>query len=277
LRLRVTYHRTADLVSDHDQQFRHGGVLVRVPAQAERGQQVELDLVTPDGQTLPVDARVLQVLPVGLALEFKPQSVPGLADAIAAARVAPPTPSLRAPEHVDLDAEADLGFALVPADPDPDLDPDPDPVPEPVPEPADDDDQSTATTAPARVAGSNSAKKMQLALHGSRDERAAILRDLNKTLHPLVLKNPNLQLDEVVAMAKMTTISPEVLKAIADRREWAGRPEIALALVRNPKTPAPLAIKLLANVSPAELRQLAKDTRTRAPIQAAARKRLLTP
>src|SRR5262249_7992808 len=33
-------------------------------------------------------------------------------------------------------------------------------------------------------------EKIQLALHGSRDDRAQILRDKNRTLHPFVLKNP---------------------------------------------------------------------------------------
>ena len=122
----------------------------------------------------------------------------------------------------------------------------------------------------------NVAKKIALALHGNKDERAAILRDLNKLFHPYVLRNPNLQLDEVLAMAKMTTLSAEVLKTIAERREWMARPEIALALVRNPKCPAPVAVKLLGNVSPADLRQLAKDTKTRPAIQQAARKKILS-
>ena len=121
-----------------------------------------------------------------------------------------------------------------------------------------------------------SQEKIQIALKGSRDERQAILRDVNKMVHAHVLKNPNVQLDEVASMAKMTTVSPDLLAAIAQRREWAGRPEIAQALVRNPKTPIPTAVKLLDNLSMSELRILAKDSHTRAPIQAAARKKLLT-
>lgn len=53
------------------------------------------------------------------------------------------------------------------------------------------------------------------------------------------------------------------------------RPEIAIALVRNPKVPPPLAIRLLDHVSAAELRQLAKDSRTREPVQRAARKKVM--
>ena len=62
-------------------------------------------------------------------------------------------------------------------------------------------------------------------------------------LHKYVLKNPQLQLEEVVFVARMATAAPESLVFIAGRREWAERPEVAIALVRNPKTPVPLAIK----------------------------------
>ena len=136
----------------------------------------------------------------------------------------------------------------------------------------------TATTAaPKKPAAAVMADKIQQALHGSRDERAAILRDTNPALHPYVLKNPNLQVDEVLAIARSATVSAEVYKQIADRREWGSRPDIALAMVRNPKVPVPIALRLLDHVGREDLRQLAKDHKTRGPIQAAARKRVITP
>ena len=117
--------------------------------------------------------------------------------------------------------------------------------------------------------------KIQLALTGNREERTAILRELNKSLHVHVLRNPGLQLDEVVAIAKMTNVSPDLLMGVANRREWSGRPEVAIALVRNPKTPVDVAVKLLDKVSAADLRFLAKDPNARPPVQAAARKKVL--
>lgn len=121
-----------------------------------------------------------------------------------------------------------------------------------------------------------SASRIPTALRGNRDERMAIMRENVPALHGHVLRNPGLQLDEVAAIAKMRTVSSELLKQIADRREWAQRPEIALALVRNPKTPVGVAIKLLDHVAPGELRQLAKDTHTRTPIQHAARRKVVS-
>jgi len=136
---------------------------------------------------------------------------------------------------------------------------------------------AAAPRAAARPAtGAETAAKIQQALHGNKDERSRIVRDSNRMLHGYVLRNPGLGLDEVLAIAKMNTVAPDLLSAIAERKEWAQRPDIALALVRNPKTPTPTAVRLLDYVAPAELRRLAKDSRTRTPVQQAARKKVIT-
>ena len=117
---------------------------------------------------------------------------------------------------------------------------------------------------------------IQLALHGDRDQRMEILRGRNRALHAYVLRNPALSVDEIATIARMTTVSPEVLVQIAERREWGHRPEVAASLIRNPTMPVPVAIKLLDHVADHELRNLAKDARTREPIQRAARRKLLS-
>jgi hypothetical protein len=128
---------------------------------------------------------------------------------------------------------------------------------------------------PPSAHGPALAKKIQQALHGDKTQRTALLREQNKMIHGYVVRNAQIQLDEVVAIARMTTVSVDVLTYIAARREWAERPEVAIALVRNPKTPVPLAIRLLDRVAPAELRQLAKTTTVREAILRAARKKVV--
>ena len=238
VRLRVTYHRPADLVDDHDAQIARGGLLVRVepPPGLLPFAEVELEIAAdfpPLDDEVTLAGQVLQLLPgAGVAVAFDPAP---LAAAVAQARAAAPVDG-PAPTH-------ELATAA--------------------PRPA-----------PARAAA-DTAAKIQLALHGNRDDRARVLRDLNKMLHPYVLRNPNVGIDEVLAMAKMASVSPELLKQISERKEWAQRPDIAIALVRNPKLPTPMAIRLLDYVSPLELRQLAKDTRTRPAVQQAARKKVV--
>ena len=102
-------------------------------------------------------------------------------------------------------------------------------------------------------------ERMKLAQTCDREQRFALLRDPNQQLHALVLRNPRIGLDEVQWAARLTSLSPEALKAIADHPEWGQNPAIATALVKNPKTPVPVALKLLPRLPAAEVRALAKS------------------
>lgn len=269
MRLRVEYRRAAELVADYDEQIRRGGLLVKgdPPPGTELFSEARLELVTPGG-TFVAKGQIVQVVRgIGVAVAFRPEEVAGLLEAVEAARGGDAPSAARASAGASLTAPATSTATPTPTPP-----PTPAPTPPPTPTPA-----PTPQDIHARMKTATTAQKIQMALHGNKDERAAILRDLNKTLHPYVLRNPGLQLDEVLAIAKMTTVSPELLKAIVERLEWSQRPEIAIALVRNPKVPVPLALRLLDHVSPTDLRQLAKDTRTRLPIQQAARRKVLSP
>ncbi len=113
-------------------------------------------------------------------------------------------------------------------------------------------------TAAERIAALTVGQKIALAMAGERDERTALLRDHNKVLHAYVLRNPRIQLDEVQFAAKLATLSPDGLKAIAEHPEWGQNPTICTALVRNPHTPLPLAIRMLPRLSPTEIRAIAK-------------------
>lgn len=116
-------------------------------------------------------------------------------------------------------------------------------------------------------------EKMQLALAGTREERTALLRDVNKTIHLFVLKNPRIGLDEVQAAAKAPNTSPDALKMIAEHKEWSMNAQVCTGLVRNPKTPMPLALRMLERVPVSELRAIAKGG-AREQIVHAARKKV---
>ncbi|HJZ88481.1 MAG TPA: hypothetical protein VKN99_25085 [Polyangia bacterium] len=256
MRLRVRYSCPAQLVADHDHQFVRGGLLVRVepPPGVTLFEEVELEVVGPSGQTVVMPGQVVQLLPgVGVAVTFEPELLAALAGDVAAARAAAPQATGRPTTH---EVVAD-------APPTPTQSP---PPPEPAP--------AARPEAHARMRTATMAQKIQMALHGDKDERALIVRDINRSLHRYVLQNPHTGADEVLAFAKLATVSPDFLQAICDRRDWAQRQDIALALVRNPKTPPPSAVKLLDFVGESELRRLAKDPSTRVPIRQAASKKL---
>jgi len=249
VRLRVRYHRPAELVRDHDEQLACGGLLVRVepPAGLSLFDAIELEIVPPDGSPVLVSGQVVQLLPgVGVAVGLGSEALAALAGAMVAARAAGDRPG-RAAEHA-------LATRPGAASPPP---------------------AAPAGDAYTRVRAATTAEKIQMALHGGKDERALILRDINRSLHRYVLQNPHLGVDEVLAIAKMPTVSPELLVAVSERKDWAQRQDIATALVRNPKTPPPVAARLLDYVGTAELRRLVKDPGTRTPVRQAASKKLL--
>jgi len=118
-------------------------------------------------------------------------------------------------------------------------------------------------------------EKVQKALHGTREERNAILRDRDRTLHPFVLKNPQLDADDVVGIAKNPQMTSDMLQQIGDHKEWLQRASVALALARNPRTPPELAVRALDHVSLEALRHIAKGSGVPPNVTAAARKKLL--
>jgi len=116
--------------------------------------------------------------------------------------------------------------------------------------------------------------KLALAKSAGREVRFQLLRDPNQQLHVLVLKNPRITLEEVSWAARQGTLSPDALKLIGEHPEWSQSPAIVTALVRNPKTPVPLAVRLVSRLPIAELRALAKS-QGRPQVVQAAKKALL--
>lgn len=246
MRLRVRYHRYRDLVQDWEQQLSRGGMLVRVepPSGLGQFQAIELQIVAPRGAIV-LPSQVVQVFPsVGVAVTFAPNTVLEAA-------------AMNAKTTSESGEGADAEHSVV-------------------------DESSTERVRPVQIesvapklAGNPIAEQLQRALYGGRDDRAAVMREGNAAMQTQLLRNPGLQLDEVASIARMRTVTVELLKIISEKREWASRPEIALALVRNPKTPIAIAVRLLDHISRDDLRQIAKDHNTRAPIQNAARKKVL--
>jgi len=124
-----------------------------------------------------------------------------------------------------------------------------------------------------RLAQLSPSQKMALALQCGREERHHLLRDNNKVLHAYVLRNPRIGTDEVQAAARLNSLSPEALKVISEHPEWGQNPTICAALVRNPKTPMPIALQLLPRIPLTDLRAIAKGA-ARQQIVTAARKLL---
>ena len=121
-----------------------------------------------------------------------------------------------------------------------------------------------------RIRQMNVSEKMRLASKASRGERQILLRDGSPQVLMGLLANPRIEDKEVLALAKSTSASGGVLQRIAKDRRWSGNYEIRLALVKNPQTPTPLALKFLETLREPDLRVLAKGSMVREAIRGAA-------
>lgn len=124
-----------------------------------------------------------------------------------------------------------------------------------------------------RVRAMSSRQRMDLARNGGRTERGILMKDTNKTIHTFLVQNKKITADEIRYFAGFRQAHPEALKMIADNRNWMQNPGIVAALVRNPKTPSSIAVRLLDKLPKADVARIARTgSGPRAVVEAAKRK-----
>ena len=104
-------------------------------------------------------------------------------------------------------------------------------------------------------------ERLKLALKGNREARQILIRDSSRIVQRFVLLNPRISEDEVVILAKNRSIDRELLEQICRRKEWLANYQVKLALATNPKTPLPLAVRLVPSLLPRDLRTSAEQER----------------
>jgi hypothetical protein len=113
-------------------------------------------------------------------------------------------------------------------------------------------------------------QKLKLARIGGKEARSLLIKDRNKIVATSVLSSPKITENEIVAIANSRGVSDEILRIICMNRDWTKSYQIKLALVMNPKTPTPQAIKFINYLQDKELRNLmkSKDVSTQISTQA---------
>lgn len=103
-------------------------------------------------------------------------------------------------------------------------------------------------------------EKLLLAPKADRSARAVLAQDNDAQVLQALLRNPRITLEEVARIARSTLLSATTAELIAKTAQWSSSAEIRSALVGNPRTPTPLALRLLPTLPEAEIRQIAKST-----------------
>jgi hypothetical protein len=119
------------------------------------------------------------------------------------------------------------------------------------------------------------AEKLKLALRGNKDARTILIRDGSKLIRRFVLQNPRISDSEVIAVARNRSADEEMVRMIAERREWMRNYQVRLALATNPKTPLVVALKQVSSLDERDQRTLAKSKNVPQAVAAQARRLLL--
>lgn len=143
---------------------------------------------------------------------------------------------------------------------------------EQAPEPA--SEPSHAGTLFDRIRAMSARERMTLARHGDRAERAILMKDTTKTIHVFLVQNKGITAEEIRYFAGMRQANPDALKLIADNRTWMQKPAIVTALVRNPKTPSSVAVRLLEKLPRSEIARIAKTGNAPRMVVEAAKRRI---
>jgi hypothetical protein len=102
-------------------------------------------------------------------------------------------------------------------------------------------------------------QKIKLARLGNAEARGLLVRDRNKVVSVAAVSSPKVGDQEIVAFAQSRNVCDEVLRMIANNRQWTRNYQVKLALATNPKTPQPQAMKFVNFLQDNDLRQIVKS------------------
>ena len=113
-------------------------------------------------------------------------------------------------------------------------------------------------------------EKMRMASRASFVERQVLLRDGSPQILQALINNPRIETKEVLEIARSPFANGGILEQIAKKRKWMTHPEMPALIARNPKTPPPMALRLLDALSTPELQQMGKSSAIRETLRKAA-------
>jgi hypothetical protein len=110
-----------------------------------------------------------------------------------------------------------------------------------------------------RLAGMRVVERVQLALKGNREARMALIRDPCKVVQRAVLQSSRLTDREVETFASMASLTDEVLRVIANSRNFRRNYTVTMNLLNNPKTPLDVTLHMIPAITGPDLKKLASN------------------
>jgi hypothetical protein len=107
-----------------------------------------------------------------------------------------------------------------------------------------------------RLAKMNVSQRVQFAIKGGSEARRTLIRDSNKVVQRAVLQSPRLTDQEVEAFAAMSSLTDEILRLIANNRNFRKNYTVVRNLLNNAKTPLDVSLHMLPMINAQDLKRL---------------------
>lgn len=109
------------------------------------------------------------------------------------------------------------------------------------------------------LVGLSVAQKIRLCMIGTSYHRALLLRDPNRIVALAAIKSPLIKDVEVVRVTQSRSVNDDVIRHIAQNRDWLKLYQVKVGLLNNPKTPLPTSMRLLPHLRLNDLRALTRS------------------
>lgn len=126
----------------------------------------------------------------------------------------------------------------------------------------------------ARIAELTVSQKIRLATLGSSAARMILVRDHNRLVATAAVQSPMMNENDAARIAVNRQMSEDVLRIIAQNREWTRNYQIRMNLIMNPRTPFSFSSRMIPLLRDNDVRALAKSKNVTAAVQTAARQQL---
>ena len=103
------------------------------------------------------------------------------------------------------------------------------------------------------------AAKIRLATLGNAFARAVLIRDSVRMVALAAINSPGMTDNEVIKYSANRALADDVVRVIANTREWTKLYQVKVNLANNPKCPLPVAMRLLPFLHERELRNLSRS------------------
>lgn len=102
-------------------------------------------------------------------------------------------------------------------------------------------------------------QKLRFAMRCGKEGRTILLSDPNRAVQLALISNPRITDGEVLIIARSKSTDDEILRRIAENREWVKYYPVRLGLAWNPKTPPAISTRLLATLMMEDVSRIAKS------------------